>query len=103
MRYLLDSGLMMIFNLQNSVSVQPLLNVFGALESNPAEASRCIRSLRRSSLHEQVQAMDAVAQAMGIALCPTTPTPFSNEVVAIWNRLENIIPRSLCEVCNFAL
>lgn len=85
------------------MSASILSKAFNAVESNPSDAVRYIRRLQRSSLREQLQAKDAIVQAMVIALRPTVPAPFLKEAVAIWKRLKNVIPRLLCEVRYFSV
>uniref|UniRef100_A0A1I8EC97 Integrator complex subunit 2 n=1 Tax=Wuchereria bancrofti TaxID=6293 RepID=A0A1I8EC97_WUCBA len=79
-----------------------LLKAFNRIDENPSNSMRFIRLLQKSTLREQVQAMDAIIHAMVIALNPCTPVAFANGAVAIWKRLENVVPRSLCEATVFA-
>ncbi|OZC08644.1 hypothetical protein X798_04325 [Onchocerca flexuosa] len=86
------------------LSTDLLLNVFDGIDKNPANCMRFMRLLQKSTLHEQIQAMNAIVHAMVIALNPSSPVPFVNGAVAIWKRLENVVPRSLCEatVCAWS-
>ncbi|KAL3989274.1 Integrator complex subunit 2 family protein [Acanthocheilonema viteae] len=86
------------------LSTSLLLKTFDGIDENPSNSMRFIRLLQKSTLREQVQAMDAVVHAMVVALNSSTPVPFANGAVVIWKRLENIIPRSLCEatVCAWS-
>ncbi|MCP9257762.1 Integrator complex subunit 2 [Dirofilaria immitis] len=79
------------------LSTSLLLKVFDGIDENPANSMRFIRLLQKSTLREQIQAMDAIVHAMVVALNPSAPVPFVNGAVAIWKRLENVVPRSLCE------
>uniref|UniRef100_A0A8R1TRG6 Integrator complex subunit 2 n=1 Tax=Onchocerca volvulus TaxID=6282 RepID=A0A8R1TRG6_ONCVO len=82
---------------RNPLSTDLLLNVFDGIDENPANSMRFMRLLQKSTLHEQIQAMNIIVHAMVIALNPSSPVPFVNGAVAIWKRLENVVPQSLCE------
>ncbi|VDK84712.1 unnamed protein product [Litomosoides sigmodontis] len=80
-----------------SLSTNSLFKAFDAVDENPSNSMRFIRLLQKSTLREQVQAMDAIVYAMVVALNPSTPVSFANGAVAIWKRLENVVPRALYE------
>ncbi|CAG9536504.1 unnamed protein product [Cercopithifilaria johnstoni] len=86
------------------LSTSLLLKAFDGIDENPSNSMRFIRLLQKSTLREQMQAMDAIVHAMVVALNPSTPLLFASGAVAIWKRLENIVPRSLCEatVCAWS-
>ncbi|VDN00706.1 unnamed protein product [Thelazia callipaeda] len=81
----------------SSLSVDLLFKVFNEINENPGHSLRYMRLLFKSPLRIQLQAKNAIIHAMAVALNSPTPIRFAKGAVAIWKRLENIIPRSLCE------
>lgn len=87
-----------IQNYRLLISNQAYIDAFAAIKYDSSKAMRCIMHLQKSSLHNQLVARDAVVYALRVSLDETISPSFVCVAVSIWKRLENVVPRTLCEV-----